>query len=129
MFYSAKRQQFLIDQGYSFKVITRLGDVAGLGGGLCYGTKQEQLDLLKQVLGAGEEDGDEETLVEDIDDITGLTGRPRRKKNSMPVARRTTGNMGATSGGNSMVYMEYKKPSIFDRTPVRHSLFKKRLGK
>ena len=82
MFYSAKRQQFLIDQGYSFKVlspsfspphipillfvqvITRLGDVAGLGGWLCYGTKQEQLDLLKQVLGAGEEECDDETLVE-----------------------------------------------------------------
>ena len=32
MFYSAKRQQFLIDQGYSFKVITNLLDGAG---GLC----------------------------------------------------------------------------------------------
>ena len=29
MFYSAKRQQFLIDQGYSFKVITNLLDGAG----------------------------------------------------------------------------------------------------
>jgi len=129
MFYSAKRQQFLIDQGYSFKVITRLGDVAGLGGGLCYGTKQEQLDLLKQVLGAGEEECDDETLVEDVDDITGTTGQPRRKKVAMPSAKRTTGNITQTSGGNSMVYMEYKKPSIFDRAPVRHALFKKRLGK
>ena len=29
MFYSTKRQQFLIDQGYSFKVITNLLDAAG----------------------------------------------------------------------------------------------------
>ena len=29
MFYSTKRQQFLIDQGYSFKVITNLLDSAG----------------------------------------------------------------------------------------------------
>ena len=30
MYYSTKRQQFLIDQGYSFKVITNLLDAAGL---------------------------------------------------------------------------------------------------
>ena len=29
MYYSTKRQQFLIDQGYSFKVITNLLDNAG----------------------------------------------------------------------------------------------------
>ena len=29
MYYSTKRQQFLIDQGYSFKVITNLLDTAG----------------------------------------------------------------------------------------------------
>ena len=29
MFYSTKRQQFLIDQGYAFKVITNLLDTAG----------------------------------------------------------------------------------------------------
>lgn len=30
MYYSTKRQQFLIDQGYSFKVITNLLDTAGM---------------------------------------------------------------------------------------------------
>ena len=30
MYYSTKRQQFLIDQGYSFKIITNLLDAAGL---------------------------------------------------------------------------------------------------
>ncbi len=29
MYYSTKRQQFLIDQGYSFKIITNLLDAAG----------------------------------------------------------------------------------------------------
>ncbi len=29
MFYSTKRQQFLIDQGYAFKVITNLLDATG----------------------------------------------------------------------------------------------------
>lgn len=45
-------------------MITKLGEAAGLGGDLSYGTKQEQLDLLKQVLSAGEADGDEEQLDE-----------------------------------------------------------------
>lgn len=30
MYYSTKRQQFLIDQGYSFKVITNLLDATGI---------------------------------------------------------------------------------------------------
>ena len=30
MFFSTKRQQFLIDQGYSFKIITNLLDAAGV---------------------------------------------------------------------------------------------------
>ena len=30
MYYSTKRQQFLIDQGYSFKIITNLLDAAGV---------------------------------------------------------------------------------------------------
>ena len=30
MYYSTKRQQFLIDQGYSFKVITNLLDTTGV---------------------------------------------------------------------------------------------------
>lgn len=53
-------------------MITRLGDVAGLGGDLCYGTKQEQLDLLKQVLSAGEDDCSEEQLAEVLIDTISL---------------------------------------------------------
>jgi hypothetical protein len=32
MFYSAKRQQFLVDQGYAFKVIPNLHEEAQVGG-------------------------------------------------------------------------------------------------
>jgi len=129
MFYSAKRQQFLIDQGYSFKVITQLGDMTSLGGDLSYSTKPEQLELLKRVLCAGEEETADEELAEDFDDITNNGTPARRKRGFMPSAKRTAGSISSTSGGNSMVYMEYKKPSIFDRAPVRHSMFKKRFGK
>ena len=35
MYYSTKRQQFLIDQGYSFKVITNLLDATGAAPSPC----------------------------------------------------------------------------------------------
>lgn len=41
MYYSTKRQQFLIDQGYSFKVITDI--LKGQDESqLCYSTKKDQ---------------------------------------------------------------------------------------
>jgi len=125
MYYSAKRQQFLIDQGYSFKVITQLADMGSLND-LHYSSKKDQMELLKQVLEAGEEAGKDEELIADADDITNMDQSGRRKKANAPAARRTTGSMSALSGGNSMVYMEYKKPSVFDRKVVRHPLLKKR---
>ena len=47
MYYSAKRQSFLINQGYSFKVITRL---ASEESNLFYSTREEQRLLLEQTL-------------------------------------------------------------------------------
>jgi DNA excision repair protein ERCC-3 len=49
MYYSTKRQQFLIDQGYAFKVITNLEGIDS-DPTLVFKTKNEQLDLLKSVL-------------------------------------------------------------------------------
>uniref|UniRef100_A0A804NEX7 DNA 3'-5' helicase n=1 Tax=Zea mays TaxID=4577 RepID=A0A804NEX7_MAIZE len=48
MYYSTKRQQFLIDQGYSFKVITSLPP-AEEGPNLSYYTLDEQLELLSMM--------------------------------------------------------------------------------
>ena len=48
MFFSTKRQQFLIDQGYSFKVVTNLLDQGDVGD-LHYRKKEDQLDLLAKV--------------------------------------------------------------------------------
>jgi DNA excision repair protein ERCC-3 len=48
MYYSTKRQQFLIDQGYSFKVITSLPPPEELPN-LKYYTLNDQLELLAQV--------------------------------------------------------------------------------
>ena len=48
-----QRQQFLVDQGYAFKVITELTGMAE-DEGLSFATKPEQLDLLGMVLSANE---------------------------------------------------------------------------
>ena len=49
MYYSTKRQQFLIDQGYTFKVITHLDGLENLPG-LVYKTQDEQIELRQSVL-------------------------------------------------------------------------------
>ncbi|KAK1303540.1 DNA repair helicase XPB1 [Acorus calamus] len=100
MYYSTKRQQFLIDQGYSFKVITSLPP-SDSGPELNYYSQEEQLGLLNQVLTAGDEAVGLEQLEVDVDDIALLK------------ARRSVGSMSAMSGANGMVYMEYKyDPSL-----------------
>ncbi|KAL9234006.1 hypothetical protein vseg_008930 [Gypsophila vaccaria] len=124
MYYSTKRQQFLIDQGYSFKVITSLPPPDS-GAQLSYSSIVEQLDLLKKVLSAGDDVVGLEQLDEDADEV------------ALMKARRTMGSMSAMSGANGMVYMEYKtgqkkgagmakaKPKDPSK---RHHLFKKRFA-
>ncbi|XP_011080928.1 DNA repair helicase XPB1 [Sesamum indicum] len=124
MYYSTKRQQFLIDQGYSFKVITSLPpDDAGPE--LSYHRLEDQLALLGKVLSAGDDAVGLEQLEEDADDI------------ALQKARRSAGSMSAMSGASGMVYMEYstgqKKPHGQMKSKPkdpnkRHHLFKKRFG-
>ena len=69
MYYSTKRQQFLIQQGsVAFKVVT---DLIGPQDKpqLLYSTQEKQLDLLAKVLSAGEAEAGEEVLPEDEDAI------------------------------------------------------------
>ncbi|XP_060206979.1 general transcription and DNA repair factor IIH helicase subunit XPB1 [Lycium barbarum] len=95
MYYSTKRQQFLIDQGYSFKVITSLPP-SDSGPELSYHRLEEQIQLLGKVLSAGDDVVGLEQLDEDADDV------------ALQKARRYMGNMSAMSGAKGMVYMEYK---------------------
>eukprot|EP01025_Chloroclados_australasicus_P056927 TRINITY_DN7088_c0_g1_i4.p1 TRINITY_DN7088_c0_g1~~TRINITY_DN7088_c0_g1_i4.p1 ORF type:complete len:861 (-),score=62.83 TRINITY_DN7088_c0_g1_i4:571-3153(-) len=97
MYFSTKRQQFLIDQGYSFKVIPNLiDDATAEEMNLKYRDKKEQLDLLAKVLSASDHEAGEEQL--DIqDDISGPS-----------KSSRTVGNMAALAGGEGMFHMEYK---------------------
>jgi len=124
MYYSTKRQQFLIDQGYAFKVITNLLDSADMGR-LAYSKKEDQIDLLAKILTAGEADQGDETLPTDREEtIQTITGAVRRK----------VGSLSGLSGADGVTYMEYKtgqgsaapkKPSSSKRDPHnRHFLFR-----
>ncbi|KAI5169792.1 DNA excision repair protein ERCC-3 [Pancytospora epiphaga] len=67
MGYSAKRQQFLIDQGYSFSIITDIPEVFQKENRV-YRTKSQQKELLASILVAADNDlGVEES--EDFDNI------------------------------------------------------------
>lgn len=60
MSYSRKRQRFLVNQGYSYKVVAHLSGMDDEEG-LLYGTKAEQEQLLTRVLHASDNEIDEES--------------------------------------------------------------------
>lgn len=123
MYYSTKRQQFLIDQGYSFKVITSLPP-SDEGSRLHYHHLDDQLALLGKVLNAGDDAVGLEQLEDDADEL------------ALKSARRSQGSMSAMSGAKGMVYMEYStgrnKGQQIKSKPKdpakRHHLFRKRFG-
>jgi DNA excision repair protein ERCC-3 len=108
MHYSTKRQRFLVNQGYSYKVVTKLAGMEEEE--LSYSTKSEQIDLLQKVLQATDADADEEQM----------TGVDWSTKKAKPFKRRA-GNMSSMSGADSAVYMEYRRSG---RTQ-QHPLFKR----
>ncbi|KOS17987.1 putative DNA repair helicase [Escovopsis weberi] len=101
MYFSSKRQAFLVDQGYAFKVITQLANIEKTPG-LAFATAGERRELLQKVL--VENEGMED---EDIDDLfhSGTMGRKKKKG----AVRRTAGTLGELSGGQDMAYIEQNK--------------------
>lgn len=105
MSYSRKRQRFLVNQGYSYKVITHL---AGMDEdpNLFYKTREEQGQLLQQVLAASDIDCEDERAPGE--------GGPR------PGTSRKTGGFSSLSGADNDVYYEFKK-----KNTTQHPLFKR----
>ncbi|KAJ8003335.1 hypothetical protein DPEC_G00147260 [Dallia pectoralis] len=91
MAYSTKRQRFLVDQGYSFKVITKMAGMEE--DDLMFSTREEQYQLLQKVLAATDLDAEEEVVM-------GENGRP--------MFQRRPGTMSSMSGADDAVYMEYR---------------------
>lgn len=105
MYYSTKRQAFLVDQGYAFKVITHLSGMEQLPD-LAYSTPRERRELLQQVLlknedAAGLEIGD--------DADTNFIPRDKRIKMENSNASRSAGSLAGLAGGEDMAYIEYSK--------------------
>ncbi|EDS45506.1 TFIIH basal transcription factor complex helicase XPB subunit [Culex quinquefasciatus] len=109
MGYSRKRQRFLVNQGYSYKVITHLAGMES-DPDLFYKTREEQGQLLQQVLSASDMDCEDER-------IPGEGGAPR------PGGSKRTGGLSSMSGADDAVYMEFRK-----KKEHLHPLFKKFRG-
>ncbi|XP_057680695.1 general transcription and DNA repair factor IIH helicase subunit XPB [Corythoichthys intestinalis] len=95
MAYSTKRQRFLVDQGYSFKVITQLAGMEEEE--LMFSTREEQQQLLQKVLAASDLDAEEEMVAGEV--------------GTKPQFSRRTGTMSSMSGADDTVYMEYQSKS------------------
>ncbi|KAL3831263.1 hypothetical protein ACJMK2_023037 [Sinanodonta woodiana] len=109
MFYSIKRQRFLVNQGYSYKAITKL---AGMDEeNLAYKTKEEQAQLLQKVLATTDQDAEEEE---------GMPGDTHGKSQMV----RRVGNMSSMSGADDTVYMEYSAARGKNKNH-QHPLFKR----
>ncbi|KAM7196028.1 P-loop containing nucleoside triphosphate hydrolase protein [Naviculisporaceae sp. PSN 640] len=102
MYYSSKRQAFLVDQGYAFKVITQLAGIENMEN-LAFNTPQERRELLQNTL----VDNEKGPQVDDItDDLFGKPSGGGKKKGGV---RRTAGTLGELSGGQDMAYIEQNK--------------------
>ncbi|KFY70119.1 hypothetical protein V499_09441 [Pseudogymnoascus sp. VKM F-103] len=107
MYYSSKRQAFLVDQGYAFKVITHLQGIENLPG-LAFSTPAERRELLQNVMIQNEGAFDSEKIADDLFSVAGAGGNRNaafRKKG----VRRTAGTLAELSGGQDMAYIEQNR--------------------
>ncbi|KAL1898095.1 DNA repair helicase RAD25 [Ceratocystis pirilliformis] len=109
MSFSSKRQAFLVDQGYAFKVITQLKNIENTPD-LAFATPESRRELLQKLLVDQESKSwkDEEKeaagLAADGNMFYGPDGKPLRRG-----TRRTAGSLKGLSGGNDMAYIEQNK--------------------
>lgn len=108
MYYSTKRQAFLVDQGYAFKVITHLHGMEKLPN-LAYSTPREQRELLQEVLLQNENASSLEAG-DDADNSVGRGSAVVHKRHKFgSKANRVVGKMSSLAGGEDMAYVEYNK--------------------
>lgn len=99
--YSYNRQTFLVDQGYAFKIITRLDALEELPG-LLFSTDRERRELLLRVLVDIQKP--EEMEGAEVDEKSTTATRTR--------VGRTTGLLAGLSGGESMAYLEQDTTTV-----------------
>ncbi|KAI9294628.1 DNA repair helicase rad25 [Neoconidiobolus thromboides FSU 785] len=132
MYYSGKRQQFLIDQGYAFKIITKLDGINELEN-LVYPTQSDQLELLQTVLMTSEKDGESEDDNFDFDfdfdfDLDN-SNMDSLEGDNLPLPKRMLGSMKSLAGADSMAYIEYNRPVAHQFRDKENQLFRKKSKK
>jgi len=125
MYYSSKRQAFLVDQGYAFKVITHLQGIENLPG-LAYASPAERRELLQEVMLQNETSAEVEKVDDDLfsarsSGTRGTTASAAAKRG----AKRTAGMLSDLSGGQDMAYIEYNKSRNKELKGKHNPLFKK----
>ncbi|KAI1800057.1 DNA repair helicase rad25 [Daldinia bambusicola] len=121
MYYSTKRQAFLVDQGYSFKVITSLTGMEKMEG-LVFKTPQERRELLAKIV-TDTEKSDERDRDDTTDDVFYMMPHKR--------IRRTAGALDDLSGGKDMAYIEQKKGANkgLKKKPAQSNAFFKKIAR
>ena len=125
MYYSSKRQAFLVDQGYAFKVITHLQGIEDLPD-LAYASPAERRELLQEVMLQNETSADIEKVDDDL--FSARSGGTRGKISNLSGkkgAKRTAGMLSDLSGGQDMAYIEYNKSKNKELKGKHNPLFKK----
>ncbi|KAG5744771.1 hypothetical protein H9Q70_012522 [Fusarium xylarioides] len=104
MHFASKRQTFLIDQGYAFKVITKLDGIEKIPD-LAFSTPSEQRELLQGTLVDNETSIDDDFAADDLwgGEKTGGKGGKGKGKNTV---RRVAGYLDQLSGVQDMAYIE-----------------------
>ncbi|KAL2110012.1 hypothetical protein VUR80DRAFT_1703 [Thermomyces stellatus] len=100
MHFSHKRQAFLVDQGYAFKVITQLANIEKTPD-LAFSTAAERRELLQRIM----IDNEKYQEKEEVDDL--WHGKKAGKKKG--TVRRAAGTLGELSGGQDMAYVEQNR--------------------
>ncbi len=101
----------MINQGYSYKVINKLGNLQEEN--LYYAKKEDQQELLQKVLAANDTAADDEETQQNA----------MKSANSNSQMFRSQGTLSSLSGADEGLYMETKRQK--ENSKTHHPLFKK----
>ena len=123
MHFARKRQRFLVNQGYSYKVVTSFESMAKEE--LMYQTKEEQHQLLQQVMTANDTDAEEERVAGEpgFGSAGAASGGPGGQVGRPAAYGRKSVAMSSLTGADDNTYLEYKTAK--QRQESRHPLFKR----
>lgn len=118
MHFARKRQRFLVNQGYCYKVVTTFEGMDKED--LMYSSKDQQHQLLQQVMTANDTDAEEERVAGEPG--YGSTGSAGRPSGSSGYGRKSVA-MSSLTGADDNTYIEYKTAK--QKNEQRHYLFKR----